>query len=104
MVWSLAERRISRAKVFSLGLFPIRNTLGLRNRRQTGPASLPSNHQQKEGEGNMSIFIGLFIVLLIAWLLGFAVFHVASALIHILLVVAVIALILHFVRGTTRAA
>ncbi len=47
----------------------------------------------------MSIFTILFVILLIAWILGFGVFHVANALIHILLVIAVIALILHFVRG-----
>ena len=47
----------------------------------------------------MSIFTILFIVLLVAWLLGWGVFHVATSLIHILLIVAVIALILHFVRG-----
>lgn len=38
-------------------------------------------------------------VLVLAWLLGFAVFHVAGFFIHILLIVAVISLILHFVRG-----
>ena len=47
----------------------------------------------------MSLFTILFIILLIAWILGWGVFHVASGLIHILLIVAVIALILHFVRG-----
>jgi hypothetical protein len=47
----------------------------------------------------MSIFTILFIILLIAWVMGFAVFHVASALIHILLVVALISLVLHFIRG-----
>lgn len=46
----------------------------------------------------MSIFMILFIVLLIAWICGFALFHVASAAIHILLIVAVISLIIHFVR------
>jgi len=51
----------------------------------------------------MSIFTILFVALLVAWLLGWGVFHVASGLIHLLLVVAVIALILHFVRGATRA-
>ncbi len=51
----------------------------------------------------MSIFMILFILLLLAWIFGFALFHVASGLIHILLIVAVIALILHFVRGTARA-
>ena len=51
----------------------------------------------------MSIFTILFVVLLIAWLMGWTVFHVASGLIHLLLVFAVIALIMHFVRGTRRA-
>lgn len=51
----------------------------------------------------MSIFTILFIVLLVAWLLGWGVFHVASGMIHILLIVAVISLILHFVRGTKRS-
>jgi Family of unknown function (DUF5670) len=51
----------------------------------------------------MSIFTILFIILLIAWLMGFAVFHVSSALIHILLVVALISLVLHFVRGPRAA-
>lgn len=47
----------------------------------------------------MSIFIILFVILLIAWILGWTVFHVASGLIHILLVVALVALVLHFIRG-----
>lgn len=50
----------------------------------------------------MSIFTILFAVLVVAWLLGFSVFHVAGGLIHILLVFAIISLILHFVRGRTR--
>jgi hypothetical protein len=50
----------------------------------------------------MSIFTILFIVLLIAWILGWGVFHVASFMIHLLLIAAIIALILHFVRGTSR--
>ena len=41
----------------------------------------------------------LAALLVILWLLGFLAFHVAGGLIHILLVVAVIVLILHFVRG-----
>lgn len=38
-------------------------------------------------------------VLVVLWLLGFLAFHVASGLIHILLVLAVIMIVLHFVRG-----
>ncbi len=40
----------------------------------------------------------LAIILLILWGGGFA-FHLAGGLIHILLVIAVILFILHFVRG-----
>jgi hypothetical protein len=50
----------------------------------------------------MSIFTILFVILLIAWILGWGVFHVASGLIHILLIVALISLVLHFVRGGPR--
>jgi len=45
------------------------------------------------------MFITLFLVLLVAWIMGFTVFHVAGGLIHLLLIVAVISLVLHFVRG-----
>ena len=51
----------------------------------------------------MSIWTILFIILLIAWIGGFTVFQVASGLIHLLLVFAVISLILHFVLGTRAA-
>ena len=39
------------------------------------------------------------VILFIAWLLGYFAFHVASGLIHILLVIAVISVILQLVRG-----
>jgi hypothetical protein len=45
------------------------------------------------------MFMVLFFILLVMWMLGFAAFHVAGGLIHILLIVAVISLIMHFVRG-----
>ena len=45
------------------------------------------------------MFLTLFIVLLVLWLLGFFAFHVAGGLIHLLLIVAVISLIIHFFRG-----
>ncbi len=45
------------------------------------------------------MFLILFVVLLVAWLLGWVGFHVAGGLIHLLLIVALIALIFHFVRG-----
>jgi Family of unknown function (DUF5670) len=51
------------------------------------------------GGEHMSIWTVLFIILLIAWLGGFTVFHVAGGMIHLLLIFAVISLILHFVLG-----
>ncbi len=39
------------------------------------------------------------IVLFVLWLLGVVAFHVTAFAIHILLIVAVIVLVLHFVRG-----
>ncbi len=50
------------------------------------------------------MFLALFIILLLAWIFGWALFHVAGGLIHILLIVAVISLIIHFVRGTRTTA
>jgi hypothetical protein len=50
------------------------------------------------------MFLTLFIILLVAWLLGWVAFHVASFAIHVLLILAVISLILHFVRGGRGAA
>jgi hypothetical protein len=52
-----------------------------------------------KGAQSMSIFTILFVILLVAWILGFGVFHVAGGLIHILLIVALISLVLHFIRG-----
>jgi len=39
------------------------------------------------------------VVLIILWLLGFFAFHVSTSLIHVALVVGVIVLVLHFMRG-----
>jgi hypothetical protein len=47
----------------------------------------------------MSLWIVLFVVLLIAWVGGFTMFHVAGGLIHLLLILAVISLIMHFLMG-----
>jgi hypothetical protein len=41
----------------------------------------------------------LAILLALLWVGGFAVFHVASAAIHVLIVLAVVSLFLHIVRA-----
>jgi hypothetical protein len=45
-----------------------------------------------------SLFLILFFVLLCVWLVGWAAFHIAGGLIHLILVVAVISLVVHFLR------
>jgi hypothetical protein len=47
------------------------------------------------------MFMTLFVILAVAWALGWLAFHVAGGLIHLLLVVAVVSLIVHFMRGRT---
>jgi len=39
------------------------------------------------------------VILVILWLLGFSVFHVAGGLIHILLVIAVIVIVYRLITG-----
>jgi hypothetical protein len=51
--------------------------------------------------GLVLALIGL--VLLVMWLLGFVAFHVTTGVIHILLVLAIISIIVHFLRGRTVA-
>ncbi|HEX3235634.1 MAG TPA: lmo0937 family membrane protein [Gemmatimonadales bacterium] len=41
----------------------------------------------------------LAILLVVAWLLGFTVFHVAGGLIHLLLVIAVVVFLINFISG-----
>ena len=47
----------------------------------------------------LSSWLVVAVVLLVAWLLGWLAFHVGGGLIHLLLVVAVISLFVHFMRG-----
>ena len=49
------------------------------------------------------MFIAIFGVLVVLWLLGFLAFHVAGGLIHLLLIIAVISLVMHFFRGRSAA-
>jgi Family of unknown function (DUF5670) len=44
------------------------------------------------------------IVLLVLWALGLFAFHVSTSLIHVLVVLAIIAIVMHLVRGDRLAA
>ena len=56
---------------------------------------------EKREEGD-NMLITLAVILLIAWLLGLVAFHVTAWFIHVLIVLAIIAAVLHFVRGPRR--
>lgn len=45
------------------------------------------------------MFFALAVVLVLAWLLGFSVFHVAGSLIHLLLLLALISVVWHLLSG-----
>jgi fatty acid desaturase len=42
------------------------------------------------------------LILFVLWALGFFAFHVAGSLIHLILIIAVIVIVLHFIRGGRR--
>jgi Family of unknown function (DUF5670) len=46
------------------------------------------------------MFLALGFVLLLLWLGGFFMFHVTAFFIHILLILAVVSIVFHFIRGT----
>jgi hypothetical protein len=49
--------------------------------------------------GGEDMLATIAAVLIVLWLLGFFAFHVTSGLIHVVLVVGLIVLVLHFLRG-----
>lgn len=65
--------------------------------------SLAQGHQSIAENKECFMFIVLFAVLLLARLGSFLVFHVSSALIHILLLFAVFSLIVHFFQRKTAS-
>lgn len=48
----------------------------------------------------MLLWIGIALVVL--WLFGFFLFHVLGSLIHLALIVAIVAIVWHFVSGAMR--
>jgi len=66
------------------------------------PVALDWRNPNRKKE--ISMFLTLFVILLVMWMLGFFAFHVAGGLIHLLLIIAVISLVAHFFRGGRSAA
>jgi hypothetical protein len=50
-------------------------------------------------EGEVVMLWAIVVILLILWLLGFAVVHVAGGFIHLLLIIALIVLVIQLVSG-----
>ncbi len=46
------------------------------------------------------MFLWLAGILVLIWILGFVLFHIAAFGIHILIILAVVAIIFHFLRGS----
>jgi hypothetical protein len=61
--------------------------------------NLQSAGNFKSAIGGKIMLAAIAGVLLVLWLLGFLAFHVSSGFIHILLILAVISLVMHLVRG-----
>lgn len=49
------------------------------------------------------MLLALAIIFAVAWLLGFAVFHVASGTVHLLIMLAAIALVVHLMHNRRRS-
>lgn len=50
------------------------------------------------------VFLLFALILILAWIGAFVVFHVAGFLIHLLLIFAIISVIVHFARGARAKA
>lgn len=60
---------------------------------------IPHAHFTSEGLSMNNIFVVLCMILFVAWILGLTAFHVVGGFIHILLILAIVSLVLHFFRG-----
>ena len=82
--------------------WPFRFSRRRKKRLKPSIASCAAGESTKRTK-EIQMFLTLFAVLLVMWLLGFFAFHVAGGLIHLLLIVALISLVLHFFRGSSTA-
>jgi putative effector of murein hydrolase LrgA (UPF0299 family) len=49
------------------------------------------------------LFLILAFLFFGVWLVSFVMFHIAGGLVHLLLVIGVVALVIHFIRGARAA-
>jgi hypothetical protein len=55
----------------------------------------------RQGKGDADMLGLIAAVLIVLWLLGFFAFHVSAGLIHVLLIVGIVMLLVHLLRGRT---
>jgi hypothetical protein len=70
-----------------------------RDKNESSAGLISTTPMLRETEMRFGPFLVVALMLLIFWAGGFLVFHVASGLIHLLLLFAVISLVMHFVAG-----
>ncbi len=73
----------------------------LRFPNQGGSAQFGRTSSKLGGKNMLGIIAAVLIIL---WLLGFFAFHVTTAFVHVALVVGLVLLVLHFMRGSTASA
>ena len=54
-------------------------------------------------QGALAMWLALAIILILLWVGGFLLFHVAAFVLHILLIIAAVALVIHLLGGRRRA-
>jgi Family of unknown function (DUF5670) len=72
-----------------------RSQTGTREETYVGPIPLGRELYSLE----VVMLVWLAVILLVAWLLGWGVFHVAGGLIHLLLIVALVVFLINFISG-----
>ena len=97
------DRRVARGEAREKYATPIRNVAKIQFCKPRECFFRLARCRTLKARHKMSIWTILFVVLLIAWITGFTVFHVAGGLIHLLLLFAVISLVVHFVMGRRAA-
>jgi Flp pilus assembly protein TadB len=78
--------------------------------RNGNPLALPpplsrswDGNQKENQKGDRRMLWTLFVILLIAWLIGLIGFHVVAWYIHILLVLALVVLVIQLITGRRAA-
>ena len=59
-------------------------------------------YSRETAEGARAMWLALAIILILLWVGGFLLFHLAAFALHILLIIAAVALVIHLLSGGRR--